>query len=619
MIELPALMTRGSEPQTVPLPKLRQMLLSLRGAPVTLDCETNGVDYGLPGAAVRTVQVGNADAAVVLDANKTTHMLVAADVLDRASEIIAHSATADVSRLAAHMGRDAAPWWAKTTDTMVLAGLSPVEQVGERLGLEAVCAQVLESPYKPETAAARKQLFTRNGWLTNTTLDTPIERNGWAQVDPRDPVMLRYAAADVLDTAQLRNELTGGTMTEEVLYRERTLGAVLARVFERGILLDHERASVQAAHHRHEATEAAAGLLSEYGLENPGSNPEVAAVLAGLGSNDLPRTASGAVSVAKEALAETADADTPAGAFSRALLQYRHHTKLLSTYLDPMIRQTADGASGRAHPVIQQLGARATGRMSSRNPNIQNIPRPSEDAAHTDGGLRGLFIADPDMAFISADFSSVEVRLAAAASGDATLQRMLAEGLDLHGAVVEQVWGLHEGEPGFKDARYMAKRTVFGYLYGAGLPRLSQQLGEHADKAPEVLAALRSITPQLTQFNERLRAEVRTGRMRAWTHPSGRTAFFDASKPHKALNTIVQGWGREVLVDAILDWEQLHPGCTLWPIHDELVIQVPAEHAEAATRDLIRCMTRRTANGVHIVCEADAPTDRWGISRPFEQ
>lgn len=158
---------------------------------------------------------------------------------------------------------------------------------------------------------------------------------------------------------------------------------------------------------------------------------------------------------------------------------------------------------------------------------------------------------------------------------------------------------------------------MFGYLYGAGLKTMAKQLGAHGDKAQAVVDALKAITPQLIDYDRGLRRAVETGALSKWVHPSGRTAWFNADQPHKSLNMIVQGYGRELLVDAVERWEAIHPGHTIVPIHDELVIHVPAEHAEAWTQDLSTCMTTTIGTGnaqVPIVAEADPPTRRWGTA-----
>lgn len=229
--------------------------------------------------------------------------------------------------------------------------------------------------------------------------------------------------------------------------------------------------------------------------------------------------------------------------------------------------------------------------------------------------MRGMIIADPGYRFIDADFSSVEVRIAAAVTGDETLAQMVRDGIDLHGEVVKLAWGLQPGLDGFKAARYSAKGAVFAYLYGAGMPTLRKTLGVHGHKAQALVDALRALTPHLVEWDRAARTRVENGHLRSWRHPSGRTGYFNRDTPHKTLNVIVQGYGRELLVDALLRWEEQHPGCTIVPIHDELLIQVPEQHAHQWGQDLEAAMTTTIGAGasqVPVIAELDQPTRRWG-------
>lgn len=611
-VHLPAMLRGDGEPKHVTLDVAEAVCASLAGTDVTLDCETSGYALGHPLYALRTIQLGNEHVALDFDADDEQHVALAVRTLDSAARVIAHSATADISLLAVHAGIDASRWWAKAVDTMVLAALASEAEVGDRLGLEALTSKLIEKPYKATTAHARKRLFTENKWLTETSADTPFERSGWAQISKTEPIMVKYACADVVDTAKLAKALP--MPEQQVFDREQRLHGILARVTEHGLRLDVARVNALMDEHT-KAREESKARLKDLGISKPSSNKEIGEALEERGAT-LPRTARGALSVAGDAVDIVAAGDDDAAELAREILVYRKHDKLISTFLYTLQFQCREGGSGRTHPTINQLGARATGRMSANNPNIQQFPRPSKaEKLDGTGGMRGMIIADPGMRLISADFSSVEVRLAAAATGDTTLARMVREGLDLHGAVVELVWGKTKDDPEFDDLRYAAKRSVFGYLYGAGLKTMSKQLGAYGDKAQEVVDALREITPGLYSWNKELRAWVKDGKMPYWTHTSGRVAYFNKDQPHKALNMVVQGWGREILVDSIFRWEALHPGWMMFPIHDELVIQVPAEHADAWTQDLINCMSWTIGEGekqVPIVAESDEPTTRWG-------
>lgn len=616
-LKLPAFVARGADPEQLTLTQAAAHLVELFGGTVVLDIEHTGYPYGHEYYAPRTFQLGTRDWCVDLDASDPEQADMAAQILDAAAEIVAHSATADVSLLALAIGRDAAPWWDKTTDTAILAALADPELTNFHkdegaLGLKKLAARLTEAPVAPAADKLRAARFRTGGgkgksWLTITKPETPLERSGWAQVDPADPVMVAYACADVLDTGAVHDALP--KPAPAVMARERRTQGILARLPERGLLLDAERIAELTVEHEDMRTQWAETLRERYGITDPGSNPKVAAAFEALGAN-LPRTDKGALSTAADAVERIAGEHGPAQDMARMLLEYRKHEKVCSTYLRPLGLQVSRG-DGRSYPTILTLGAAATGRMSSVRPNIQQMPR--------DGGMRGMFIADPGHVFIGADFSSVEVRIAAAITGDEKLADMVRQGIDLHGAIAEVGWGITPEHDGFKAARTSAKSAVFRKLYGGGIEgmRKAMALHGHGDKAGAVVGALESLTPGLMEWDKQLREAVRSRAVKTWTHPSGRVAYFNADMPHKSLNTAVQGFGRELLVDSLLRWEDMHPGHTIVLIHDEMIIQVPEADSEALTADLVACMTTElpVAGGhgtVPIVAEADAPTRRWG-------
>jgi DNA polymerase I-like protein with 3'-5' exonuclease and polymerase domains len=145
----------------------------------------------------------------------------------------------------------------------------------------------------------------------------------------------------------------------------------------------------------------------------------------------------------------------------RAVLDYRHHNTAVGTFLEPY-QQLVHHGDGRARPTIYTLAA-DTGRMSAVRPNLQQVPR--------QGGFRACITADPGHLLVSADFSGVELRVAAALSGDSNLYQIITEGdtdkrNDLHWRIAREVFG----PDATKEDRYAAKRVVFGRLYGGGVP-----------------------------------------------------------------------------------------------------------------------------------------------------
>jgi DNA polymerase I-like protein with 3'-5' exonuclease and polymerase domains len=310
----------------------------------------------------------------------------------------------------------------------------------------------------------------------------------------------------------------------------------------------------------------------------------------------LPLTETGRPSVAAPVLAPLRDTPAAAGELIRAVLDYRHHDTVITTFLEPYQTMVTHG-DGRVRPTVYTLGTH-TGRMSCVRPNLQQLPR--------QGGIRACITADPDHLLISADFSGVELRVAAALSGDTTLRQMLANGVDVHGVIARQVFG----PTATKADRYSVKRGVFGRLYGGGVPTLARQVGCTQTVAARMVTTLDEMTPQLTAWSARLRDQVKAGRTRYETY-TGALVHLPAGYPHKAPNYVIQRTARELLVDALLRWRDTAWGNTvLLPVHDEILAMVPEYDAPAATEALVACM-HTTLRGVPILAEPDQPSHAW--------
>src|SRR5438445_24570 len=205
---------RRGDPTPCSLNDTREGLVAVvraEGA-LTVDVETTGYPVGHADYALRTVQLGGATCAWVFDVRdgEGAHEVRALvrDFLAVVPKLHAHSATADLVPLA-HAGLiDHESGWQRMFDTVIPAKLADPQSTGSGPGLKALAGAVLgEQATAPAADEARAALFKRNKWVTNTKVTTAVERSGWAQVDPADSVMLRYAASDVLATAVLAQRL----------------------------------------------------------------------------------------------------------------------------------------------------------------------------------------------------------------------------------------------------------------------------------------------------------------------------------------------------------------------------------------------------------------------------
>ena len=589
-----------------------------RSGALTVDVETSGYPVGHADYALRTVQLGDEQAAVVLDAADPDQAEVIRAALAGAPVLHAHSATADLVPLAAAGLTDESAW-ERMHDTVIPAKLADPQSTGSDPGLKQLAGTVLNgSATAPEADKARATLFKVNGWLTDTKAVTPLERSGWAQVDSSCSTMIRYAASDVLDTAALATRLP--QPPAEVVSRERAVQRITARVTHRGVRVDHDQVRRLQDEHT-PAMLAAAERVRQFGVENPGSDRQLADRLSELGVT-LPRTTpstrhpDGQASVAAGVLEGLRDTPEPAGGLISAVLEYRHHETVLTTFLEPY-RVLCESGDGRARPTVYTLGT-DTGRMSCVRPNLQQLPR--------QGGVRACITADPGHVLISADFSGVEIRVMAALSQDPDLIRMLMEGTQAEalvesGQMTKREWqsryDLHAivagkafGPDWTKSHRYTAKRGVFGWAYGGGAASLARQVGVPEQVMVSIIESLQQVAPSYVGWADEVKRAVRGGATQMPTY-AGRIIHLDRQYPHKSPNFCIQGTARELLVDGLLDWDKTRwGGGVVLPVHDEIVAMVPEQDAAEATETLVRCMSRELY-GIPIVAEASEPAFAW--------
>lgn len=562
----------------------------LKCNPLSVDVETSGYVLGDRRFQLRTIQLGD-DTRCTIFTDPARSAWFARGALNQAFEIVAHAGTADLIPIWRESGASEAElesWFDKLTDTYIMSCLAfPLDMTH---GLKPLAAKLLEDPKTAQGDAERAKYFRDNKWLTNTEHDTPVSRSGWANCDYTTPVMQNYASGDVFDAAGLAAYFKP-QLPEGLLAVEREFRKITARVSWRGVQLDGKH--LQKARSEVQTTlEDERDRLDGLGVELPSSSQQVCRALIAEG-HLLPLTPQGNPSATAEVLAGLPQTD-----LVTSLRAWRKADKLRSSFLDPYYTAVKEG-DGRVYPTILTLGASATGRTSCVGPNLQQVPR--------EGGIRECLRADDGHVIVGADFSSVEVRVAAALSQDRHLIDLIVSGLDLHSLIAARVWG-----PDFtKENRYGAKRGVFGWLYGASVAKIARTLGITDRQAEAIIEALRGIAPGLVAWSQGIRNRVRNGQLQQWEHPSGRITVLDKHQSHKAVNYCIQSTARELLVGAMFRYEFADPGRTLLPIHDEILAFVPEAEAERLTGVLTRSMTTELL-GMPIVCEARTPSRNWG-------
>ena len=287
------------------------------------------------------------------------------------------------------------------------------------------------------------------------------------------------------------------------------------------------------------------------------------------------------VSTAQDVLEELAEHHGVA----RLVLEYRQLSKLKSTYVDtlPLL---AD-AEGRVHTTFNQVGT-ATGRLSSTNPNLQNIPIRTELGRE----IRAAFIAEPGNKLISADYSQIELRLMAHFSADPLLTKAYQTGQDIHTLTASEVFGVAP-ETMSKETRNRAKAVNFGIVYGISPFGLAQQLGIEQSEAKLYIEKYFERYKGVREFIDRLLEETRReqrvrtmfGRVRPIPDIQSRNANQRGFAERTAVNTPLQGTAADLIklamirIDAALEMKRLRTRMTL-QVHDELVFDVPADEVD---------------------------------------
>ncbi|MCE9625903.1 MAG: DNA polymerase I [Deltaproteobacteria bacterium] len=277
----------------------------------------------------------------------------------------------------------------------------------------------------------------------------------------------------------------------------------------------------------------------------------------------------------------------------REILEYRSLTKLKSTYVDALLA-ILDPETHRVHTSFNQTIAE-TGRLSSSDPNLQNIPIRSEDGAK----IRKAFIADAGFVLMSADYSQIELRVLAELSGDSTLRRAFEEDLDIHRMTAASIFQVHEGlvTPQMRGA---GKTVNFAVVYGQTPFGLSGQLGvtqaqakKYIDQYFEKYAGVRDYREKILG-EAREKKEVRTllGRRRFVPDIDGKNTMARQLAERIAFNTVIQGTAADIIKKAMVEIhremsERRMASHLLLQVHDELVFEVELSEREAM-QELIR-------------------------------
>ena len=428
-----------------------------------------------------------------------------------------------------------------------------------------------------------------------------------------------YAAEDAevtLRLHQMLSEKLNQTPSLSTLYREleMPLVPVLSRIERNGALVcrDTLAAHSQELGERILSLEAKAHDLAG-GPFNLGSPKQLGEIL--FNQLELPvlrKTPKGAPSTAEDVLAELAlDYPLPA-----VLMEYRGLSKLKSTYTDKL-PEMIDARTGRVHTSYHQA-VTATGRLSSSDPNLQNIPIRTEEGRR----IRQAFIAAPGCKIVAADYSQIELRIMAHLSQDEGLLKAFANELDVHSATAAEVFGVEIGEVS-GDQRRKAKAINFGLIYGMSAFGLAKQLGLGRNEAQEYIDLYFARYPGVADYMARTRelahdtgyVETLKGRRLYLPEINAKNRQRQQAAERTAINAPMQGTAADMIKMAMLAVDGWLTGSTIdarmiMQVHDELVFEVEAGAVDELCETVGKLMSEVGLLDVPLLVEAGTG-DNW--------
>jgi DNA polymerase-1 len=371
---------------------------------------------------------------------------------------------------------------------------------------------------------------------------------------------------------------------------EQPLVPVLYRMERAGVLVDRELLRIQSSELAARMLELQAlAHIEAGGTFNVDSPKQLQEILFGkLGIPVIRKTPTGQPSTAEDVLEELAATYL----LPKLILEYRGVAKLKSTYTDKLPEQI-NQATGRIHTSYHQAVA-ATGRLSSTDPNLQNIPIRTQEGRR----IRQAFVAAPGHSLVAADYSQIELRIMAHLSGDASLLRAFAEERDVHQSTAAEVFSTPL-EAVSADQRRSAKAINFGLMYGMSAFGLARQLGIGRGEAQKYMDLYFERYPGVKRYMEETRRQAREtgfvetvfGRRLYLPEIQSRNQALRQYAERSAINAPMQGTAADIIKRAMIEvdaWLQSSriPARLIMQVHDELVLEVADQAVETLVGQL---------------------------------
>jgi DNA polymerase I len=429
-----------------------------------------------------------------------------------------------------------------------------------------------------------------------------------------------YAAEDADVTLRLHQtlfeKLTAIPSLVSVLTDiEMPLVPVLARIERQGALVDAKLLGVQSVELGEKMVELEREAFAIAGEEfNLGSPKQLGAILyEKLGHPILSKTAKGQASTAEAVLAELAEQDFP---LPKVLMQYRSMSKLKSTYTDRLPEQI-NPRTGRIHTSYHQAVA-ATGRLSSSDPNLQNIPIRTAEGRR----IRQAFVAPKGYKLLAADYSQIELRIMAHLAKDEGLLHAFRNDLDVHKATAAEVFGVELGAV-TTDQRRSAKAINFGLIYGMSAFGLAKQIGVDRKQSQAYIDRYFARYPGVLAYMERTRAQaaeqgyVETifGRRLYLPDINAKNPALRKGAERTAINAPMQGTAADIIKKAMVavdNWLTASglDAKVILQVHDELVLEVREDLVEQVRDEIRQHMSHAATLDVPLLVEVGVG-DNW--------
>jgi len=435
---------------------------------------------------------------------------------------------------------------------------------------------------------------------------------------------LATEAAQIFSLAdKYRARLIEEKLEKLYLEIERPLVPVLATMERHGIAVDLGFLADTAKTMRAKLDEITKAIVQDAGEDfNVNSPAQLGHVLfetLGLSTKGIRKTPGGQISTGADEL-EKLRGTHP---IIERILEQREYSKLLSTYVTA-IPELVDKKDGRLHSHFNQA-VTATGRLSSSDPNLQNIPIRTELGRE----IRRAFVAPPGRVLIGADYSQIELRLAAHLANDAAMIQSFKEGADIHQATAARIWGVKPEAVTFEQRR-AAKAINFGILYGMGSHSLAESTGLAASEAKEYIKKYLEVHAGIRVYMEAAKVQARElgyvetlfGRRRYLPEINSGVPFVRAEAERMAVNMPVQGTSADVIKIAM---RQLHERIEkefglgsdaklkmILQVHDELVFEADAKIAVEVTAWIKSTMENVAKLQVPLVVDVETGQN-WGV------